>query len=274
MDTIFRSKKSSTRTSQSSSYSTPYAQVSAGPSPVAGPSNHRRDTAGSSTMSAHSNPSLTHLDDRRDTLPMPPPKDYRPPPAPEFGPRPSRDSDAGSIRSVASKTSFMPSTDLGRYPSFSAESTHSNRPSYPSRARPSGGVSRVSEEFLPSRPPDPQIEQEFQRLLENRDSHMPSKNVPSITSRSSVLSVTDISKSAASLTVDQKWQMVKADAQGRWDAARLAEQRKEEEVRSGKKRSGAIKNSPEWFLKKLLDGTVTAQHIQMLTVAIRTSPLE
>jgi len=103
---------------------------------------------------------------------------------------------------------------------------------------------------------------------------MPSKNVPSITSRSSVLSVTDISKSASSLTVDQKWQMVKADAQGRWDAARLAERRKEEDVRSGKKRSGALKNSPEWFLKKLLDGSVTAQHIQMLTVAIRTSPLE
>lgn len=271
MDTIFRSKKSSTRTSQSSSYSTPYAQVSAGPSPVAGPSNHRRDTAGSSSFSNHSNPSLTHLDDRRDTMPAPPPKDYRPPPAPEFGPRPSRDSDAASMRSVSSKSSFLPGTDLGRYPSFSADT--SNRPSYPSRARPSG-VARVSEEFLPSRPPDPQIEMDFQRLLENRDSHMPSKNVPSITSRSSISSVTDISKSASSLTVDQKWQMVKADAQGRWDAARMVERRKEEDVKSGKKRSGALKNSPEWFLKKIMDGTVTAQHIQMLTVAVRTSPLE
>jgi cytokinesis protein len=68
--------------------------------------------------------------------------------------------------------------------------------------------------------------------------------------------------------------MVKADAQSKRDALRLAEQRKDEEIRSGKKRSGAIKNSPEWFLKKLMDGTVTAAHIQMMQVAVRTSPLE
>jgi cytokinesis protein len=68
--------------------------------------------------------------------------------------------------------------------------------------------------------------------------------------------------------------MVKAEAQRTWEEARRAEKRKEEEVRSGKKRSGAIKNSPEWFLRKLMDGSVTAQHIQMLHVAMRTSPLE
>jgi cytokinesis protein len=272
MDTIFRSKKSSSRTSQSSSYSTPYAQVPAGPSPVAGPSTYRRDTGSGLVGPPSTNPSLTHLDDRRESLPMPPPKDYRQPPAPEFGHRP-RDSDAASMRSVSSKSSF-PGGDLGRYPSFTeSTTTTASRPSYPSRARPPG-VPRVSEEFLPTRPPDPQIETDFQRLLQGRDLDAATKNVPSITSRSSIQSVTDVSKTAASLTMDQKWQMVKADKQKRWDDARSAERRKDDEIKSGKKRSGALKNSPEWFLKKLLDGSVTAQHIQMLHVAMRTSPLE
>lgn len=118
------------------------------------------------------------------------------------------------------------------------------------------------------------MEIDFQRLLENRDMDAVNKNVPSITSRSSISSVTDIAKTTSSLTVDQKWQMVKADAQGRWEASRMAERRREDEVKSGKKRSGALKNSPEWFLKKILDGSVTTQHIQTLTVSIRTSPLE
>lgn len=266
MDTIFRSKKS-TRASQTSSYSTPYAQVSAGPSPMAGPSTQRRDTGGSS-LTVNSNPSLTHLDDRRDTLPAPPPKEYRAPPAPEFGHRPARDSDAASMRSVSSKSSFLQGTDLGRYPSFSESTTSATRPSFPARARPPG-VSRVSEEFTPQRPPDPEIEMEFQRLLNDRNSN--TAGVPSLTSRSSVSSVTDISKSAFNLTVEQKWQMVKADYQGKKE---LDQRKKEEEVRSGKKRSAALKNSPEWFLKKFLDGTVTAQHVQMLHVAMRTSPLE
>lgn len=279
MDTLFRSKKSSTRSSQSSGYSTPYAQVSAGPSPVAGPSNYRRDTGSSSLISPpNSNPGLSfNHDDPHGSMPPPPPKDKRPsnPPAPEFGPRygNGRDSsDAASIRSMSSARSMMPNTDLGRYPSYTGE-TPTYRPTYPSRARPA--VSRVSEEFTINRPPDQQVEIDFQRLLENRDLDAVNKNVPSITTaRSSISSVTDIAKTTSSLTVDQKWQMVKADAQGRWEATRMAERRKEEEVKSGKKRSGAVKNSPEWFLRKILDNSVTTQHIQTMTVSIRTSPLE
>jgi hypothetical protein len=263
MDTIFRSKKSA-RASQTSSYSTPYAQVSAGPSPMAGPSTQRRDTG--SSMSYNSNPSLTHLDDRRDTMPAPPPKDYRAPPAPEFGHHPARDSDAASMRSVSSKSSFLQGTDLGRYPSFSETTPSATRPSFPARARPPG-VSRVSEEFTPQRPPDPEIEIKFQKLLNDRNSN----TVPSLNSRSSVSSVTDISKSAFNLTVDQKWEMVKADVQSRKE---LEQRKREEEVRSGKTRSAALKNSPKWFLQKFFDGSLTVQHVQMLHVAIRTSPLE
>ena len=283
MDTLFRSKKNSTRSSQSSqstNYSTPYAQVSAGPSPVAGPSTYRRNTGSSSLISPpNSNPGLMFSDDTQESMPPPPPKDKRPPSNPNIpdfggggGRSSGRDSDAGSIRSMASARSMMPNTDLGRYPSYTGEAP-TYRPTYPSRARPAH-VSRVSEEFNITRPPDSQVEIDFQRLLENRDMDAVNKNVPSLNSRTSISSVTDIAKTTSTLTPDQKWQMVKAEAQGRWEASRMAERRKDDEIKSGKKRSGAIKNSPEWFLKKILDGSVTTQHIQTLTVSIRTSPLE
>lgn len=211
MDTIFRTKK--TRSSASNSLSstsagTPYAQLSSGPPPVAGPSSYPRRVINSFYDG------------------MPPPTN-----------RP-RDSDVASIRSMASSNSMLPNRDLGRYPSFSETRRHDST----------------------SRPSDIDIETEFQRLLDERELVNP-RSVPSISSRQSISSVTDVSKSTANLTVDQKWQMVKADAQAR-------------QTRSDEKKSGVVKNSPEWFLRKILDGSVTIQHMAALFVSLRTMPLE
>jgi cytokinesis protein len=210
MDTIFRSKKTRPSASSTTSAGTPYSQISSGPAPIAGPSSYRRDVITPNSF-----------------------YDGMPPPSG----RP-RDSDAVSIRSMASSTSMLPNNDLGRYPSFS-----DNR-------RPDAST----------RPSDADIEAEFQRLLDERELLNP-RSVPSISSRQSVSSVTDVSKSTASLTVDQKWQMVKADAQAR-------------QTRSDEKKSGVVKNSPEWFLRKILDNSVTVQHMSTLFVSLRTMPLE
>lgn len=171
---------------------------------------------------------------RRDAIS--PPILYEGMPPPSARPR---DSDTMSIRSMASTTSMLPNRDLGRYPSF----TESR--------------SRVTEE---PRPPDAQVELEFSRLLNERELVNP-RSVPSISSRQSISSITDVSKSTASLTVDQKWQMVKADAQAR-------------QSRSDEKKTGVVKNTPEWFLRKILDGSVTVQHMATLFVSLRTMPLE
>lgn len=212
-DTLFKTKKSRTSTPASTSTptsgGTPYAQLSSGPLPVT----YHRDVI---------SPPILYEG-------MPPPR--------------ARDSDAGSIRSMASSTSMLPNRDLGRYPSF----TESRQP-------------RASEDFTVVRPPDAQVEAEFQRLLDERELVNP-RTVPSISSRQSISSMTDVSKSTASLTVDQKWQMLKADAQAR-------------QTRSDDKKSGVVKNSPEWFLRKILDGSVTVQHMATLFVSLRTMPLE
>lgn len=224
MDTIFR-KKGRSSASTSTSAGTPYSQLSSsGPLPVAGPSSYRHEV-------------IT----RNNFYDGMPPPTSRP-----------RDSDVASIRSVASSTlnsstSMLPNRDLSRYPSFSESRPH--------QPRPTSSESRRTE-----RPPDVDIEVEFQRLLDERELINP-RSVPSISSRQSIASVTDVSKSTASLTVDQKWQMVKADAQAR-------------QTRSDEKKSGVVKNSPEWFLRKILDNTVTVQHMAALFVSLRTMPLE
>lgn len=216
-------------------------------------------------------------------------------PMAEFGgPRyNSRDTDTMSIRTVSSIGSnrMVPVGDLGRYPSFATDprgsisnrSTHTlvtprSGPPHPSPSLTSYSSniagSRLSEEFSFTRPPDHEVDKLFEELLSSR-------NVDESTalSRSSASSQVNIAKTAASLSTDIKWQMVESDRRARWDAAKIKQRKEDESVRSGKaaKRGTAavvVKNSPEWFLKKCLDGTLTADHVRTLSVSLRTQPYE
>ena len=206
-----------------------------------------------------------------------------------------RDSDAMSIRTVSSVNSqrgggdSMLNRDLGRYPSFagsqSSRAGPASRSAGPSNYSPSIASfssniasSRMSEEFHFPRPSDADVDELFQRLLQTRNL----EEIPSganVSSRNSASSQINIAKTAASLSADIKWQMIEADARTRHDAAREVRRKEEEMVRSGKvaKRgtaSAVMKNSPEWFLKKVLDGTITTAHISTLNVSLRSQPLE
>lgn len=212
----------------------------------------------------------------------------------------ARDPDAMSIRSVSSVNSTnrgdAPIRDLGRYPSFtdsrgslSSRSTHTlvtpRSTGAPSHYSPSVNSfssniagTRVSEEFHFPRPPDHEIDDLFQRLVESRNPGNGSAG-PAVNARASTSSQLNIAKTAASLPIDTKWQMVEGDARARYEAARAKRRKEEELVRTGKiaKRgtAGAVmKNSPEWFLKKCLDGTLTVEHVKTLIISLRTQPLE
>lgn len=208
----------------------------------------------------------------------------------------ARDPDTMSIRTISSIASgprdnaYHRPNNEDRYPSFSG-STHSSKTTHtvvtprsghsnyaPSISSTSGiAGSRLSEEFSFPRPSDAEIEHRFQQLLENRDLDADRGATPTLSSRSSVGSSASIARSAASLPVETKWQMVESDARARWDANRAARRKEEELLRSGKAKRGTgviVKNSPEWFLRKILDGALTLQHLSTLQVSLRTSPLE
>jgi len=206
-----------------------------------------------------------------------------------------RDADTMSIRTVSSISSqrgggdSMLNRDLGRYPSFTGSQSSRVAPAprstgssnySPSIATFSSNIasSRLSEEFHFPRPNDAEVDELFQRLLQTRNlEEIPSGTTMS--SRNSATSQINIAKTAASLSTDIKWQMIEADARTRHDAAKEVRRKEEEMIRSGKvaKRgtaSAVMKNSPEWFLKKVMDGTITTAHISTLTVSLRSQPLE
>lgn len=71
------------------------------------------------------------------------------------------------------------------------------------------------------------------------------------------------------LTIEQKWRMVQSDAQ-----LRFQEQQKEEQLRRHTEygQSQAIQEmTPEWYIKKFMDKTVTAKQAGALQVSLRSN---
>lgn len=212
----------------------------------------------------------------------------------------ARDPDTMSIRTVSSVNSNgrdMGSVrDLGRYPSFTVDSAVSSRShntgnapraaAGPSKYSPSISSfqsnianSRLSEEYHFPRPSDAEVDRLFQNLLDTRNIDEHPSSGPALSSRASNLSQINIAKTAANLPVDIKWQMVESDARAKHDAAKQSRRREEEMAKSGrvvkKGTAPAVqKNSPQWFLKKIMDGSINPSHFSTLGVSIRTQPKE
>ena len=67
---------------------------------------------------------------------------------------------------------------------------------------------------------------------------------------------------------DKKWTLVYQDKLTEWQA----EQKKRAQGNSGQ--AGAqLEGSPEWFVKKVLEGSITTKQLQSLSVSLRTQPI-
>ncbi|KAG8813865.1 hypothetical protein FRC17_001400, partial [Serendipita sp. 399] len=130
------------------------------------------------------------------------------------------------------------------------ESLNSLRQSYYSAT---GSTTGPSGEFHLERPDNPQeIDYMFERVKAERD-------------------LAD----TGSMTMDQKWGIVLAHEHDRW----TQQKRKEAQLRKAAVvGSGAptvyTKDTPEWYLKKFMDQTITAKHVGSLTVSLRTLPID
>jgi cytokinesis protein len=108
-------------------------------------------------------------------------------------------------------------------------------------------------EFNLPRPADPQeIEYMFERVRQERDMG-----------------------DSVNMTLEQKWGIVHAHEQDRW----IQQKRKDAQIRRnaamGNGQSVMIsKDTPEWYMKKFMDQTITAKHVGSLTVSLRTLPIE
>lgn len=74
------------------------------------------------------------------------------------------------------------------------------------------------------------------------------------------------------LTIDQKWDMVYNDHQIRWKNERAMEESMKKQQDTGQ--SGTIlPETPEWYIKKFLDKTITAKQASGLSVSLRSKEL-
>ena len=75
------------------------------------------------------------------------------------------------------------------------------------------------------------------------------------------------------LSVDQKWQIVYNDEQLRWKEEKVRDQATRKVMDTGQGSAAFVKDSPEWYLKKFLDQTITPKQAASLLVSLRTGTM-
>jgi cytokinesis protein len=157
---------------------------------------------------------------------------------------PHRPSSASTVaRSENRNSRYAPSE-------FSTESASSNYHALARQLRRGDG-----ETFIFERPTDDsQIEALYENLLQNRE-------------------IKDLNH----VDIDHKWMMVFSAEQLRWQQEREARRASEREARRNGNDNGVdavaaanIDNTPEFFMKKFLDKTITVKQAQSLEVSLRS----
>jgi cytokinesis protein len=72
------------------------------------------------------------------------------------------------------------------------------------------------------------------------------------------------------LSIDQKWHMVYGDEQIRW---KERDDNAKKQMAAAGQGPGAVEGSPEWYIKKFLDQTITAKQAGSLLVSLRSKEM-
>jgi hypothetical protein len=111
----------------------------------------------------------------------------------------------------------------------------------------------------------------FARLVEDRDFGS-SAHLPTLSSRASVASTVSAVGQVAGISTDMKWKLISDNARKAHDSKRKID----EAQKAGKARGEGVmlKNSVEWFLRKIMTQSFTKDHFNKLSVSLRTEPVE
>jgi cytokinesis protein len=206
--------------------------------------NSTLSTADSSTLFEESNPPLyarphparTHRSEQSTSNRSPNPVD--------FGQYPPNDSSSTSSRPASALTSKSDSNRSSRYaPSFETSSHLSTLSQLYHRH---GGDSF----YFPRPDSDAEIEALFENVKRTRD-------------------FPDLPRD---LTVDQKWHLVYNDEQIRWGKEKQKEEQAKRHKDSGQS-NAPLTDSPEWYLKKFVEKTITSKQVQSLGVSLRSNEM-
>ena len=189
------------------------------------------------------------------------PSGLRSPIVADFGQIPTGSTSPGSRYPTFASTTYRPNSTA----------TSRSDPNRNSKYAPSVSSSNASESYIPHLPhihlhhrqssvdefnfPRPETDEEVEVLFEQVKSR---------------LGIHD----SHNITIDQKWQIVHQDEQ-----ARFREERKKQSDMKRQTATGQpvvqvfTKDTPEWYLKKFMDMTITPKHVQSLAVSLRTLPI-
>lgn len=74
------------------------------------------------------------------------------------------------------------------------------------------------------------------------------------------------------LSIEQKWHMVYNDWQIRWKEEKTRAEQTKRQTEYGQS-NAVVRESPEWYIRKFLDKTITAKQAGSLLVSLRSKEL-
>lgn len=172
----------------------------------------------------------------------------RSPNAADFGQYPPNDSSSNSSRPASALTSKSDSNRSSRYaPSTSTIESSSHHTSLSQLYH----RSHWGETFHFPRPEsDAEIEALFDDLKRMRDFPVMPSN----------------------MSIDQKWHLVYNAEHIRWSKAKQKEEQSKRHKDSGQS-NAPLTDSPEWYLKKFVERTITSKQVQSLGVSLRSNEM-
>ncbi|EMC96547.1 hypothetical protein BAUCODRAFT_69374 [Baudoinia panamericana UAMH 10762] len=195
---------------------------------------------------------------------------------------PSRgSSDHGSIRSNSSheRRGYATSASQASFPNLDSAAHFAHLSPAPTRDRSqnfltvnhssaaSSALSFSPDVFSTQRPPDDVVEREFLELMLKRGW----KSLPEQARRQ-----------MEAYPISKKWTLVHQDRLSEWQGEQKRRQNARNTITSLTEGMGGYagivdrageEGSPEWFVKKVLDNTITAKQLQSLSVSLRTQPI-
>ena len=82
----------------------------------------------------------------------------------------------------------------------------------------------------------------------------------------------DLGDNMPNMTIDQKWQMVYNAEHLRWSEERRREQQTKKQAETGQS-AAFVEGSPEWYIQRFMDRTITPKQASSLEVSLRSNQL-
>lgn len=87
-----------------------------------------------------------------------------------------------------------------------------------------------------------------------------------------IMRVRGLDENIPNLSIDQQWHMVYNDEQMRWNEERRRDEQARKQIETGQP-AAIVEGTPEWYIRKFLDKTITPKQASSLQVSLRSKEM-